>query len=153
MYGLIQNPKDVIHHLGKVGFMNDYYVWRHHGEQELPNINAQFDVNTHTSSSGAHTECENFGGMEGMVGDALGVNLSYKRDDKGEIIPNEKALKFYSMMEEVNEPLFEGSSWKYHCTQMNIGTSMYTYERVENVAIIVPQNVSSFLHRVHVSTH
>ncbi|MCI98005.1 hypothetical protein A2U01_0119308, partial [Trifolium medium] len=48
--------------------------------------------------------------MEDMVGDALGENLSYERGGKEEIIPNEKALKFYSIMEEVNKPLFEGSS-------------------------------------------
>jgi len=48
--------------------------------------------------------------MEDMVGDALGVNLSYDEGIEEEIIPNEKALKFYSMMKKVNEPLFEGSS-------------------------------------------
>ncbi|XP_024634536.1 uncharacterized protein [Medicago truncatula] len=103
---LIQSPKDVIKHLEDVGFMEDYYVWRHHGEQE-PN---EFDVNMQASSSGAHTQCENFGLMEDMVGDALGVNLSYNEGIEEEIIPNEKALKFYSMMKKVNEPLFEGSS-------------------------------------------
>lgn len=103
---LIQSPKDVIKHLEDVGFMEDYYVWRHHGEQEPD----EFDVNMQASSSGAHTQCENFGLMEDMVGDALGVNLSYNEGIEEEIIPNEKALKFYSMMKKVNEPLFEGSS-------------------------------------------
>ena len=64
----------------------------------------------HASSSGARMECENFGVMEDMVGDALGVNLSYNEGGEEEIIPNEKALKFYKMMKEVNKPLFEGSS-------------------------------------------
>lgn len=45
-----------------------------------------------------------------MVGDALGVNLSYTEGGEEETIPNEKALKFYKMMQEVNKPLFEGSS-------------------------------------------
>ncbi|PNY16295.1 hypothetical protein L195_g013012 [Trifolium pratense] len=76
--------------------------------------------------------------MEDMNGDALGVNMSYEGSGEEEIIANEKTLKFYSMMEEVNEALFEGSSWKYLCTQMNLGTLLYTYERVGNVAIIVP---------------
>ncbi|MCI21527.1 hypothetical protein A2U01_0042695, partial [Trifolium medium] len=66
------SPKDVIAHLEKVGFMKDYFVWRHHGEREPANINTEFDVNTDTSSSGAQVECENFGQMQDMVGDALG---------------------------------------------------------------------------------
>jgi len=37
------------------------------------------------SSSGAHTGCENFGFMEDMVGDALGVNLSYNEGIEAKI--------------------------------------------------------------------
>ncbi|GAU29854.1 hypothetical protein TSUD_379440 [Trifolium subterraneum] len=107
---IIKSPEDVIDHLENVGFMDDYYVWRHHGEQEPKNTNVGFMVDTHALSSGVRAECENFGHMEDMVGDALGVNLSYERGDEEEIIPNEKALKFYSIIEEVNKPLFEGSS-------------------------------------------
>jgi hypothetical protein len=110
MCGDIQSPNEVRKHLEMVGFMNDYYVWRHHGEEEPSNISTQFDVNTHASSSGGPTECQNFGRMDDMLGDALGVNLAYEGGGEEEIIPNEKALKFYSMMKEVNEPLFEGSS-------------------------------------------
>ncbi|KAK2441483.1 hypothetical protein QL285_012776 [Trifolium repens] len=109
MCGSIQSPKNVTDHLQKVGFMDDYYVWIYHGEEEPPDINAQFDATTHASSSGARTECDNFGQMENMVGGALGVNLSYEGGGEEEVIPNEKALKFYAMMEEVNKPLFEGS--------------------------------------------
>ncbi|MCI82697.1 hypothetical protein A2U01_0103971, partial [Trifolium medium] len=47
--------------------MNDYYVWRHHGEQESANINIEFDVTTDASSSGAQVECGNFGQMQEMV--------------------------------------------------------------------------------------
>ncbi|GAU49929.1 hypothetical protein TSUD_408300 [Trifolium subterraneum] len=107
---IIKSPEDVIDHLENVAFMDDYYVWRHHGEKEPKNINVGFMVDTHASSSGVRAECENFGHMEDMAGDALGVNLSYERGGEEEIIPNEKALEFYSMMEEVNKPLFEGSS-------------------------------------------
>jgi hypothetical protein len=76
MCGSIQSPEDVISHLEKVGFMNNYYVWRHHGERELTNINTEFDVNRDASSSGARERCGNFGRMQEMVGDALGVNIS-----------------------------------------------------------------------------
>jgi hypothetical protein len=48
--------------------------------------------------------------MEDMDEDALGVNLSFEGGSKEEIIPNNKALEFYSMMDEVNKPLYEGSS-------------------------------------------
>ena len=94
---LVQSPKVVITHLEDLGFMEDYYVWRHHGEQEPDD----FDVNMQASSRGAHTECENFDLVEDMVGDALGVNLSYDEGIEEEIIPNEKALKFYAMMKKV----------------------------------------------------
>jgi len=106
---LIRSPKDVVNHLKDLGFMENYYVWIYHGEQE-PTNNTEYDVNMHASSSGARMECENFGVMEDMVGDALGVNLSYNEGGEEETIPNEKALKFYKMMKEVNKPLFEGSS-------------------------------------------
>jgi len=104
---LIRSPKDVANHLKDLGFMDNYYVWIYHGEQE-PTNNTESDVNMHTSSSGARMECENFGLMEDMVGDALGVNLSYNEGGEEETILNEKALKFYKMMKEVNKPLFEG---------------------------------------------
>ncbi|GAU24138.1 hypothetical protein TSUD_83730 [Trifolium subterraneum] len=110
MCGLIQSPEDVIDHLEKVGFMDDYYVWTHHGEREPANINTEFNVNMHASSSGAQRECGNFGRMQDMVGDALGVNMSYEGGGEEAIIPNDKALKFYAMMEEVNKPLYEGAS-------------------------------------------
>jgi hypothetical protein len=103
--GSIQSEQDVINHLERFGFMDGYYVWRHHGEHI-----GQMEDNMHASSSGVHAECENFGQMEDMVGDALGVNLSYDGGGEEEIIPNNKALKFYSMMDEVNKPLYEGSS-------------------------------------------
>ncbi|GAU42245.1 hypothetical protein TSUD_288390 [Trifolium subterraneum] len=90
--------------------MDDYYVWTHHGERELANINTEFNVNMDASSSGAQRECGNFGRMQDMVGDALGVNMSYEGGGEEAIIPNEKALKFYAMMEEVNKPLYEGAS-------------------------------------------
>ncbi|GAU46910.1 hypothetical protein TSUD_299610 [Trifolium subterraneum] len=110
MCGSIESPQDVIYHLDKFGFMNDYYVWKHHGERVPANINIEFDVNTDASSSGAQAECGNFGRMQEMVGDTLGVNMSYEGGNEEEIIPNDKALKFYAMMEEVNKPLFEGAS-------------------------------------------
>ncbi|GAU21689.1 hypothetical protein TSUD_242610 [Trifolium subterraneum] len=107
--GSIESPEDVITHLEKFGFMKGYYVWRHHGEREPAHINSN-DVNTEASSSGAQAECGNFGRMQEMVGDALGVNMSYEGGSEEEIIPNDKALKFYAMIEEVNKPLFEGAS-------------------------------------------
>ncbi|CAJ2641821.1 unnamed protein product [Trifolium pratense] len=110
MCGSIESAENVKAHLEKVGFMNDYYVWKHHGEREPMNINIEFDVNTDVSSSGAQAECGNFGRMQDMVGDALGVNMSYEGGGQEEIIPNNKALKFYAMMEEVNKPLYEGAS-------------------------------------------
>ncbi|MCI32112.1 hypothetical protein A2U01_0053324, partial [Trifolium medium] len=75
------SPEDVIVHLEKVGFMNGYYVWRHHGEKEPPNINTEFGINMDASSSGAREECDNFGLMQDMVVDAFGVIEKLKKEE------------------------------------------------------------------------
>jgi hypothetical protein len=61
--GSIQSEQDVINHLERFGFMDGYYVWRHHGEHI-----GQMEDNMHASSSGVHAECENFGQMEDNFG-------------------------------------------------------------------------------------
>ncbi|MCH88841.1 hypothetical protein A2U01_0009734 [Trifolium medium] len=116
MYVWVDSEPKRCHSSFREGWVYEWllHVWRHHGEQEPSNINTEFDVNTDASSCGARAECENFGQMEDMVDDTFGqmedmvddtfrVNLSYEGGGEEEIIPNEKALQFYSMMEEVNE--------------------------------------------------
>jgi hypothetical protein len=86
--------------------------------------------NMHASTSGVRAECENSGHMEDMVGDALGVNLSYEGGGEEKIIPSNKALKFYSMMDEVNKLFHLTRSYqcvafscqiKLECTQRLLG--------------------------------
>ncbi|XP_024636351.1 uncharacterized protein [Medicago truncatula] len=85
-------------------------VWTNHGEQ-MPPINTGFDVNTHASCSGTHTEnVEQFDMMDDMISDALGVNMSYDEPVEEELPPNKKAQDFYNLLEKINEPLFEGSN-------------------------------------------
>jgi len=107
---LIQSGEDVIKHLKKVGFMDSNWVWTNHGEQ-MPPINIGFDVNTHASCNGTHTEnVEQFDMMDDMIGDALGVNMSYDEPVEEELPPNKKAQDFYNLLEKINELLFEGSN-------------------------------------------
>jgi hypothetical protein len=105
--GSIWSSKDVINHPESVGFMNDYYVWKHHGDQEPPNINTQFDVNTHASFEqwSAYEVWKLW--PDGRYGrwrfrDEPILQKGRQRGNH----PNEKAVTFYSMMEEVNKPLF-----------------------------------------------
>ncbi|CAK8537135.1 unnamed protein product [Lathyrus sativus] len=55
---------------------------------------------------------ENFNLISVMVGDAFGVNMTYDKpeDFDGEEFPNEEAQIFYQLLNEMNMPLFEGSS-------------------------------------------
>ncbi|XP_050916638.1 uncharacterized protein LOC127131768 [Lathyrus oleraceus] len=55
---------------------------------------------------------ENFNLISEMVGDALGVNVTYDEpeDFDGEGLPNEKAQRFYQLLNEMHMSLFEGSS-------------------------------------------
>ncbi|XP_058767341.1 uncharacterized protein LOC131641034 [Vicia villosa] len=55
---------------------------------------------------------ENFNLICDMVEDAFGVNVTYDEpeDFGGEELPNEEAQKFYQLLNEMNTPLFDGSS-------------------------------------------
>lgn len=93
------------------GFIENYWVWTYNGE-ELPS-NVQETSNTHASSSRPPMEyVENFNLIGEMVDDALGVNVTYYEpgDFDGEELPNEEAQIFYQLLNEMNTPLFEGSS-------------------------------------------
>lgn len=89
---LASEPKGCSKAFNEPWFDGKLLLWKYHGEQE-PTNNIESDVNMHASNSGVCTVCENFGLLKYMVGDALGVNLSYNKGDEEETISNEKALK------------------------------------------------------------
>ncbi|CAL5192329.1 unnamed protein product [Lathyrus oleraceus] len=108
---IISDPEEVERHLKRRGFIKNYWVWTYNGEQ-LPS-NVQRTTTTHASSSRSHMEHrEEFSLISDMVGDAFGVNVTYDepQDFDQEELPNEEAQKFYQLLQEMNTPLFEGSS-------------------------------------------
>ncbi|XP_068503878.1 uncharacterized protein [Phaseolus vulgaris] len=97
-------------HLYKNGFMYDYHVWIHHGEQ-VPHVNDN-DDHVRVSSSDVHVdESEQFVAMQDMVCDALGQHETFEPSNfnNREEPPNEEAQRFYDLLLEANEPLFEGA--------------------------------------------
>jgi len=97
-------------HLYKNGFMYDYYVWIHHGEQ-VPHVNDNHD-DVRVSSSDVHVdESEQFLVMQDMVYDALGQHERFEPSNFNNIEepPNEEAQRFYDLLLEANESLFEGA--------------------------------------------
>ncbi|KAI5423193.1 hypothetical protein KIW84_046256 [Lathyrus oleraceus] len=108
---IISDPEEVERHLKRRGFIKNYWVWTYNGEQ-LPS-NVQRTTTTHASSSRSHMEHrEEFSLISDMVGDAFGVNVTYDepQDFDQEELPNEEAQKFYQLLQEMNTPLFKGSS-------------------------------------------
>ena len=108
---IIEDPEVVESHLKRRGFIENYWVWTYNGE-ELPGSVPETS-NTHASSSRPPMEHgENFNLINEMVGDAFGVNVTYDEpeDFDGEELPNEEAQRFYQLLNEMNTPLFEGSS-------------------------------------------
>ncbi|KAI5409628.1 hypothetical protein KIW84_055168 [Lathyrus oleraceus] len=108
---IISDPEEVERHLKRRGFIKNYWVWTYNGEQ-LPS-NVQRTTTTHASSSRSHMEHrEEFSLISDMLGDAFGVNVTYDepQDFDQEELPNEEAQKFYQLLQEMNTPLFEGSS-------------------------------------------
>ncbi|XP_058784597.1 uncharacterized protein LOC131659423 [Vicia villosa] len=108
---IISDPEEVTRHLHRRGFIKDYWVWTSNGEN-LP-MNVPETSNTHASSSRPTMEYEeNFNMIGEMVEDAFGVNVAYDQpeDFDGEELPNEEAQRFYQLLNEMNIPLFEGSS-------------------------------------------
>ena len=108
---IISDPEEVTRHLHRRGFIENYWVWMYNGE-ELPG-NVPETSNTHASSSRPIMEYEeNFNLIGEMVEDAFGVNVTYDEpgDFDGEELPNEEAQRFYQLLNEMNTPLFEGSS-------------------------------------------
>jgi len=86
-------------HLYKNGFMYDYYIWIHHGEQ-VPHVNDNHDE-VRVSSSDVHVdESEQFVAMQDMVYDALGQHKRFEPSNfnNREEPPNEEAQRFYDLL-------------------------------------------------------
>ena len=107
------------------GFKPNYWIWTRHGEVAagvpVPAVdNVPFQVEGHTSSPVAvvatsssnpnTTGYELLDVVQGMISDAVGVNLDFEEPQyDADEVPNEEAQRFYMFLSETNKPLFEGS--------------------------------------------
>ena len=117
-FGAIKNEHEVRLHLYNNGFRPNYWTWSRHGEgapgvAAVPAVNVPVEVVDHTSSSYPVTTTSEGWGIQpldvyqGMISDAVGVNLDFEEPDADEV-PNEEAQRFYMYLSETNKPLFEG---------------------------------------------
>ncbi|KAK2370919.1 hypothetical protein QL285_083923 [Trifolium repens] len=101
-------------HLSKHGFQPNYWIWTSHGESFPSDEGA-------TSSAAApavsppqiYHEHYPFTSMNYMISDALGfnvVNNGSEDEYDGDELPNAEAQRFFQLLKETNEPLFEGST-------------------------------------------
>lgn len=96
-------------HLKRVGFKKYYWVWTSNGEELTNNIPET--TNVRASSSRLHMEFkEKFNLIDGMVGDAFGLNVTYDelQDFDWKELSNENVQKFYQLLKEINASLFKG---------------------------------------------
>ena len=105
-------------HLFKRGFMPNYYYWTSHGEVAPPTN--QFFYGGETSVSGGMHGGQNTGGFawnddndhvrryETIVRDSGGVGCSCSGEQQStEEIPNIEAARFYKMLNQAQEPLWD----------------------------------------------
>ena len=109
------------------GFLPNYWIWSRHGEVAAGVLAPVVDNNIpvqavegHTSSpvavaapSSSNQTTTGYGlvdVVQGMISDAVGVNLDFEEPQYyAEEVPNEEAQLFYTYLNEINKPLFEGS--------------------------------------------
>ncbi|XP_047170715.1 uncharacterized protein LOC124839018, partial [Vigna umbellata] len=106
----ILNERVVKVHLYKVGFKPKYFIWEDHRKRILED-----DVENHESWMGVETKGDpinQFMTMEDMVHDALRQNESCQAttSKKIEEASNEDTQRFYNILLDANQPLYEGAS-------------------------------------------
>ena len=99
--------------LYKNGFKPNYWIWTDHGENmshvDLNEDNNYMDASTSVEYVAPH---EQFMLMQDMVCDALRQpqTLEAPNSNNMEEPPNEDTQRFYNLLVEANEPLYEGST-------------------------------------------
>ena len=99
-------------HLYKNGFKHNYWIWSNHGKEmshvDLNDDNSYMDV---SSSVEYVAQGEQFILMQEMVCDALRKSKTFEAPNSNNIEepPNEDTQRFYNLLVEANEPLYEGA--------------------------------------------
>ncbi|PNX83399.1 hypothetical protein L195_g039441, partial [Trifolium pratense] len=120
----IRSEDEIKYHLYTKGFQPNYWIWSCHGET-IPSAPTSSDTNIGvvyqgaSSSSAPIVAAQNyqqyypFNEMNDMISDALGfnvVNNGLGDEYEGDELPNAEAQRFFNLLKETNEPLFEGST-------------------------------------------
>jgi len=97
-------------HLYKKGFIPNYWIWTLHGE-DMPAIDLHEGDNYVFRDGVRIVEMEQLCDMEEMVNNALCQFQSTQQpnDTNLEECPNESTQRFYNLLAEANQPLFEGA--------------------------------------------
>ena len=108
----IMKDEEVKVHLYQKGFMPNYKVWTFHGEEMPSTSTAHENRPASGSNTIVHTsEINQFTYMQEMVDDALRRHAEQEpNDSRDEESPNESTQRFYNLLAEANQPVFEGSS-------------------------------------------
>ena len=98
-------------HLYKNGFKSNYWIWIDHGEDmshvDLNDGNIYMDASTSAEYVAQH---EQFMLMQDMICDALRQPQTFEAPNSNnmEEPPNKDTQRFYNLLVEANEPLYEG---------------------------------------------
>ncbi|GJY60354.1 uncharacterized protein Tco_0461011 [Tanacetum coccineum] len=98
-------PEDVKLHLGKHGFVKNYYQWVYHGEPSTASSSAHSQTNT--SSIG---DVEGSNSYRNLVIDAIGHDSNPPTNDNETEPPDPKTQKLYDLLHKADEPLWSGCS-------------------------------------------
>ena len=96
-------------HLYKKGFIPNYWIWTLHGE-DMPVVDLHEGDNFVPRDGVRIVEMEQLCDMEEVVNNALCHFQSTQQpnDTNLEKCPNESTQRFYNLLAEANQPLFEG---------------------------------------------
>ena len=154
----ILSPSKVRDHLYRVGFQPNYWVWTNHGEV-MPKVHSSFESD-HTSQPMEYED--QFVAVNQMVynafrtfGNALDTNLNVSSEALNEEeLPNEECQRFYNMLIDANQPIYEGcdesklsiaikllrgrSNW--HIPQLGIDYFSQIIMNVCPVKNVIPEN-------------
>ncbi|GAU21611.1 hypothetical protein TSUD_250940 [Trifolium subterraneum] len=118
----IRSEDEIKYDLYTKGFRLNYWIWTSHGEtimSDPPALSAtNFGVvyQGSSSSSAPIVPAQNyqhypFNEMNHMITDALGIGLADDGDEyDGDQVPNADAQRFFNLLKDTNEPLFEDST-------------------------------------------
>ncbi|GAU10147.1 hypothetical protein TSUD_418600 [Trifolium subterraneum] len=118
----IRSEDEIKYDLYTKGFRPNYWIWTSHGETIMSDPPASSATNFgvvyqgSSSSSALIVPAQNyqhypFNEMDHMITDALGIGVANDGDEyDGDQLSNADAQRFFNLLKDTNEPLFEDST-------------------------------------------